>query len=843
MDKTLLKQKIAEWGKACEYFASPDIQKQLADEEKSAIKFLVEFWKNNEFDKATCEKHINTLKECDKLHSSNRDIIEKSKNFRGIAATFYTKDAQTFHEFRTEMGWTRQTPTPVPTPTPTPTPTPQHNEAMMMINVEKWSKAIQYLRSEEITPLLDVNEFTAIEQLADMWRRPSYQPTMKEEAAEMIKVLVDSHKLHSSNREIIEKSKSLCGVARKVYDNKETFDAFKKAITQYYKENKPPKKEPVPDPKKETPKKTPTPTKQDKELILQDVVFANTTYNNDIIKDFGKTLFTDTQYITPRITVSSEYYGTETIEVKLRYPNGETAQYEDEIVFKGKGNYIISGWGSKTGSSYASYSYVEYTFICRGKKLWQGRVTIKQDPKKLPYPNIVDIKFGATDYDGNIVVEHGNPIPTGIPYLSPMIVVDNNFRGSITLDIEYKYEKRGTNKTSCEVYIQGPGEYSLSGWGRKDCGFYTEPETIKCTISYDGKTLYSKSVKIGKGGSPRRETRRRNSDGKESGWTLFKNKIEDVGDWFEDKTEDPESVTSIISALIFILYVILVIGIWISEGFWSALLVGGIGFFVTGFVILASNFVTKVILHILRFVFLNVWTFLIAVIIFLAQIIIPALTSFGSGLFSNIGDMFDKKNKTEMVVPETLPYICTAKSGVNVRQSPSSSAAQVGALLYGQQIEVYETNGDFARIKFDHKNGNDAWVSSKYIQIDEDAFFAQNEQRKGVKTLSSGVQYEVIKKGKGDKPQASDIVKCNYTMTLVDGTFLDGTTSSSGPISFDVDKVIAGWSDALTNMKEGAQWKLYIPSHLAFGEKGNSMLAPNTPLVCEVELVEIVENI
>ena len=110
-----------------------------------------------------------------------------------------------------------------------------------------------------------------------------------------------------------------------------------------------------------------------------------------------------------------------------------------------------------------------------------------------------------------------------------MIVVDNNFRGNIQLDIEYRFEKRGINKTNCNINIEGRGEYQLSGWGRADCAFYTESETITCTISYKGKKLYSKSVKIGSGGGRKKTpvSRNYNTSG-DSLWQRFKNKIEDI---------------------------------------------------------------------------------------------------------------------------------------------------------------------------------------------------------------------------------------------------------------------------------------------------------------------------
>ncbi len=370
MDKTLLKQKIDEWNNACDFFIRSDVRALLAKEEIEAIVFLQNFWKEKEYNKVECEKRINTLKEKDKIHSPHREIIEKSKIFRGIATTIYTKDASTYDEFRRALGWKQEIKT-----TPTPIPISSHNQdhAMMMLNVEKWSKAIQFLKSENIIPQLDIQELTAIERLADMWRRPFYQTSMKEDADEMIKVLIASHKLHSANREIIEHSKNICAVARKIYDNQDAFLKFKQLITQYYREQKPPKKD-FKQENKHIPQKEPI--KHDKKLIITDVVFANSTYEGDIIGYFGRQLYSDTQYIMPRITVGSDFYGKEEIEVVLSYSNGAGAQYTNDIEFKGKGTYLLLGWGSRNGDSYINCSYVQYVIKCKGEVLWQGRVDI-----------------------------------------------------------------------------------------------------------------------------------------------------------------------------------------------------------------------------------------------------------------------------------------------------------------------------------------------------------------------------------------------------------------------------------------------------------------------------------
>ena len=844
MDKTLLKQKIVEWEKACEFFAAPEIVKQLDKDEKDAIVFLSNFWRDMEFDKATCQKLIDLLKHCDKLHSSNREIIEKSKTLRGIAQTFYTKDVATFDEFRREMGWTpgtKKTPVPTPetkkTPVPTPKPdhTPQHDDAILKLNIEKWSRSLQFLKSAEIIALLDSTEVTAIEMLSDMWRRPSFQPDMKEEAAEMIKVLVNSHKLHSNNREIIEHSKNLCAVARKMYEDKATFDIYKKALAEFYQNNKPPRKEiPVPEKKK---KPEPTPTRKDSELIVRDVVFADTTYDHQIIKSFGKTLFTNTQYVVPRLSISSEYYGTEDIEVILKYSDGTTCNYTTDVTFKGKGDYVLSGWGSKSGTSFASYSYIEYTFKCRGMKIWQGRVTLTRDSNSPRHPEISSVKFGAVDYDGNIKVSFGSPIPTGIPYLKPLIVVSNNFRGAVSIDMTFEYKDRATERTSSEISIQGPGEYYLSGWGRKDCTSWTKNETVKVTFSCEGKVLYTATVKIGSGSGGRNDSYRKTPyTGRQSGeslWSRFNDKIEDIGDRLEDCEE---TLTSIVSVLLVLALIAAVVLVWIEEGFFGALIAGVIGFIVWGVVTALMQFIIPILVFVLRLVFRNAWTFLIALVLFLG----PPAVALVIGVVGSVVDKFasdDPVIETVIESPATT-YYCTAQSGVIVRKEPSSSAAQLGGLQYNERVEVYEIVDGYARISY---YGNDGWVSSKYLAMDDGkAFLERNAKRKEVKTLASGLQYEVVKKGKGNKPQDNSEILCHYKLSLTDGTVIDDTRERNA-VQFALNETLKGFAEGLKLMKEGSRYILYIPAELAFGSQSVGYIPANAVLVYDVELIEVID--
>ncbi|MBI2383968.1 MAG: FKBP-type peptidyl-prolyl cis-trans isomerase [Gammaproteobacteria bacterium] len=119
-------------------------------------------------------------------------------------------------------------------------------------------------------------------------------------------------------------------------------------------------------------------------------------------------------------------------------------------------------------------------------------------------------------------------------------------------------------------------------------------------------------------------------------------------------------------------------------------------------------------------------------------------------------------------------------------------------------------------------------------------FLAENKKREGVKTTASGLQYEVVTEGKGDKPKASDKVTVHYKGTLIGGEEFDSSYSRGQPITFPLGNVIAGWTEGLQLMTPGSKYKLYIPSNLAYGERGaGAKIGPNEALVFEVELVGV----
>ncbi|GIW95844.1 MAG: peptidyl-prolyl cis-trans isomerase [Pirellulaceae bacterium] len=121
-----------------------------------------------------------------------------------------------------------------------------------------------------------------------------------------------------------------------------------------------------------------------------------------------------------------------------------------------------------------------------------------------------------------------------------------------------------------------------------------------------------------------------------------------------------------------------------------------------------------------------------------------------------------------------------------------------------------------------------------------DAFLKANAQKPGVVQLPSGLQYQVLKQGDGPRPKLTDRVKTHYHGTLIDGTVFDSSVEAGEPVTFAVNEVIPGWTEALQLMRVGDKWRLFIPPNLAYGVQGAPPdIAPNSVLIFEVELLGI----
>ena len=119
-------------------------------------------------------------------------------------------------------------------------------------------------------------------------------------------------------------------------------------------------------------------------------------------------------------------------------------------------------------------------------------------------------------------------------------------------------------------------------------------------------------------------------------------------------------------------------------------------------------------------------------------------------------------------------------------------------------------------------------------------YLAENAKKDGVITLPSGLQYQVLKEGNGKKPSAKDSVKCHYEGFLIDGTVFDSSVQRGEPAVFGLQQVIAGWTEGLQLMQEGAKYRFFIPYRLAYGEGGaGSSIPPYAALIFDVELIKV----
>lgn len=181
-----------------------------------------------------------------------------------------------------------------------------------------------------------------------------------------------------------------------------------------------------------------------------------------------------------------------------------------------------------------------------------------------------------------------------------------------------------------------------------------------------------------------------------------------------------------------------------------------------------------------------------------------------------------------------------------IKNAPGGEAVNLEAMAEGFRISTLENGGmltmeeadEILRSYFEKEGEKEGQTNLE----SGNAFLEQNKSRNGISVTESGLQYEVLKQGSGEKPGPTDQVKVHYHGTLIDGTVFDSSVNRGEPVTFGVNQVIPGWTEALQLMPAGSKWKIFIPSALAYGDRGaGSDIGPNSTLIFEVELLEIVK--
>ena len=208
----------------------------------------------------------------------------------------------------------------------------------------------------------------------------------------------------------------------------------------------------------------------------------------------------------------------------------------------------------------------------------------------------------------------------------------------------------------------------------------------------------------------------------------------------------------------------------------------------------------------------------------------------------------------------------TETSQVQTLNSIDSLSYSIGvqvAEYYKQTQNVEKVNAEYVKKAFNDVYNNkpltiseeeanmciqqklQEFMASKIKDVKDSGqkFLEENKNRPGVVTLPDGMQYEIIKKGTGPMPTAKDTVKANYVGTLIDGKEFDNSYKRGEPLTIPVSGVIRGWIEALQLMPVGSTWKLYIPSDLAYGDRGAGGVIPGgATLIFTIELLDIVNK-
>ena len=181
-----------------------------------------------------------------------------------------------------------------------------------------------------------------------------------------------------------------------------------------------------------------------------------------------------------------------------------------------------------------------------------------------------------------------------------------------------------------------------------------------------------------------------------------------------------------------------------------------------------------------------------------------------------------------------------SQEGILSELNADDFATAIADMVAGRPFRVNPSEAQQVLNKFFNDQQNkQAEAASKAREAGE-KFLAENAKKPNVVTLPSGLQYEILNEGDGKKPSAKDTVRCRYHGTLTDGTVFDSSVQRGEPAEFPLNQVIAGWTEGVQLMKEGAKYRFYIPYNLAYGERGaGAQIPPYSALIFDVELLKV----
>lgn len=205
----------------------------------------------------------------------------------------------------------------------------------------------------------------------------------------------------------------------------------------------------------------------------------------------------------------------------------------------------------------------------------------------------------------------------------------------------------------------------------------------------------------------------------------------------------------------------------------------------------------------------------------------PSLDSNEEKVSYGMGIVLGERMKNDLPDLQMDQFIEGFRHGHGGEESTRLSRDEIQAAMTAYQEEMQE------------KQNQEMEQASQDNREKGEEFLAENGEREGVTTTDSGLQYEVLEEGDGEKPGPTDQVRVHYTGELLSGEVFDSSRERGEPVTFGLDQVIPGWTEGLQLMSKGSRYKLYIPSDLAYGPGGNMAIGPHETLVFDVELLEV----
>ncbi|SFR60884.1 FKBP-type peptidyl-prolyl cis-trans isomerase FklB [Marinobacter daqiaonensis] len=205
----------------------------------------------------------------------------------------------------------------------------------------------------------------------------------------------------------------------------------------------------------------------------------------------------------------------------------------------------------------------------------------------------------------------------------------------------------------------------------------------------------------------------------------------------------------------------------------------------------------------------------------------PALETNNEKVSYGMGIVLGERMKNDLPDLQMDQFIEGFRHGHGDEESRRLSNEEIQSAMMAFQQEMQE------------KQLEEMEESARANREKGETFLAENAEREEVKTTESGLQYEVLEEGDGEKPGPTDQVTVHYTGELLSGEVFDSSRERGEPVTFGLNQVIPGWTEGLQLMSEGSRYKLYIPSDLAYGPGGNRGIGPNETLIFDVELLEV----